>query len=250
MQNYYRVLGISPTATALEIEQGYLRQRTRLRRLAAHDPAMKSRLAEVEAGYGILAHPRRRLAYDVLLAEEPAEPPVPSARRFSEERMARYARVARSLNAALLLASLLLVLDWALPPRQYARETVLSRFPVSVSSSLSDPQLAYRVHTEHTTFRLPSAISHRVRSGQRLVVWQTPLLGEVQRISVLDSPDGPAPFQPYGGTLYGTFFLLLPLLAAVAAVGVWPGRAPETVVNTAAVGSLLAILIVVVVLSF
>ena len=250
MQNYYRVLGVAATATALEIEQGYLRQRTRLKRLAAHDPAMKSRLAEVEAGYGILGHPRRRIAYDVLLAEEPAELPAPSARRFSEERMARYARVARRLNAALLLASLLLVLDWALPQRRYANETVLSRFPVSVSSSLSDPQLDYRVHTEHTTFRLPSAISHRVRSGQHIVVWQTPLLREVQRISVTDAEADSTPFQPYGGTIYGTFFLLPLLLGAVAAVGVWPGRAPETVVNTAAVGSLLAILIVVVLLSF
>ncbi|MBO2011507.1 J domain-containing protein [Hymenobacter negativus] len=250
MQNYYRLLGVEPTATAQEIVQGYLRQRNRLKRLAAHDPAMKSRLAEVEAGYGILAHPRRRVAYDVLLAEEPAAPALPSARRSADERMARYAQWARRLNLALLAGCLLLVLDWALPQRQYPHETILSRFPVSVSAALSDPQLAYRVHTEHTTFRLPSAISHRARSGQHLVVWQTPLLREVQRISISDAGADPTPFQPYGGTIYGTFFLLPLLMGAVAAVGVWPGRSPETVVNTAAVGSLLAILVLVIMLSF
>ncbi|GAA3991093.1 hypothetical protein [Hymenobacter antarcticus] len=248
MQNYYRVLGIAATATALQVEQGYVRQRTRLKRLAAHDPAMKSRLAEVEAGYGILGNPRRRLAYDVLLAREPALAP---ARPHPDERIIRYAQVARSLNAALLACVLLLALDWVLPARKYARETVRSRFPVSVSSSLSDPQLAYRVRTEHTTFRLPSAIGYRVREvGQPITVWKTPLLGVVQRISAPSSPDGAAPFQPYGGTIYGTFALLPLLLGAVAAVGLWPGRPPEVVVNTASVSALLAVLTLIVLLWF
>ncbi|WP_210519529.1 J domain-containing protein [Hymenobacter terricola] len=246
MQNYYRVLGISPSASALEIEQGYLRQRTRLKRLAV-DPAMKARLVEVEAGYGILGNPRRRLAYDLLRAHEPAAPALP-ARPTADERQLRYARVARRLNAALLACCLLLGLDWALPAREYANETVHSRFPISVSASLSDPQLAYRVHTDHTTFRLPSALGHRVRIAQHITVWQTPLLGIVQRVSSPASPDGPAPFQPYGGTIYGTFALLPLLLAAVAAVGVWPGRTAETYVNTAVVSALLAVLVLVLLL--
>lgn len=248
MQNYYRVLGVSPMATAPQIEQAYLAQRTRLKRLAAADPAMRARLAEVEAGYDILGNVRRRLAYDVLLDQEPPAPALPPPR--DHERMARYAQWARRLNLALLAACLLLVLDWALPQRQFAHESVLSRFPISVSASLSDPQLAYRVHTEHTTFRLPSAISQRVRAGQHLVVWQTPMLREVQRISVTDAGADPTPFLPYGGTIYGSFFLLPLLMGAVAAVGIWPGRAPETIVNTAAVGSLLAILVLVIMLSF
>ena len=248
MQNYYRVLGITATATALQIEQGYVRQRIRFKRLAATDPGMRARLAEVEAGYGILGHPRRRLAYDVLLAQESALAP---ALPHPDERLVRYAQVARSLNAALLLCVLLLGLDWALPAQEYAHETVRSRFPVSVSSSLSDPQLAYRVRTEHTTFRLPSAIGYRVREvGQPVTVWQTRLLGVVQRISAPNSPDGAAPFQPYGGTVYGTFALLPLLLAAVAAVGLWPGRPAEVVVNTASVSSLLAVLTLVLLLWF
>ncbi|GAB3850790.1 hypothetical protein GCM10028822_16630 [Hymenobacter terrigena] len=246
MQNYYHLLGIDSTATAPEIVQAYLAQRTRLKRLAA-DPAMKSRLAEVEAGYGIIGHPRRRLAYDLLLAQEPALPPHYAA---AEARWLRYARIARSLNVALLACCLLLALDWALPLRQYAHETVQSRFPVSVPSALSAPEVAYRVHTAHTSFRLPSAIGHRVRTGQAITVWQTPILGIVQRISAPESPDGPAPFRPYGGTIYGTFFLLPLLLAAVAAVGTWPGHSPETYVNTAAVGALLTILTLVILLCF
>lgn len=248
MQNYYRVLGVDPAATAVEIEQGYVRQRTRFKRLAAADPAMRSRLAEVEAGYGILGNPRRRIAYDVLLAQEPPAPAHPA--RATDEQMERYARVARSLNAALLACFLLLALDWALPLREYAHETVRSRFPISVSASLSSPQLAYRVRTAHTSFRLPSAIGYRVREDQRITVWQTPILGVVQRVSSPASPDGPAAFQPYAGTIYGTFFLLPLLVGAVAAVGVWPGRAPETIVNTGAVAGLLALLTLVVLLWF
>ena len=245
MLNYYRLLGIGPTATPVQIEQAYARQRARLRRRATADPALRHRLAEVEAGYGILAHPRRRVVYDQLLAQQPA-PPLLAA----EARLQALAPWARRLNAALLALCLLLGLDWALPLREYAPEIVRSRFPIAVSSSLSDPQLAYRVHTPHTSFRLPSAIGHRVREGDALRVWQTPLLGVVQRISAPASSDGPVPFRPYGGTIYGTFFLLPLLLAGVAAVGCWPGRSPELVVNAAGVAALLAVLVAVVLFWF
>ncbi|MDQ2792746.1 MAG: hypothetical protein M3Y12_01865 [Bacteroidota bacterium] len=246
MLNYYRLLGIGPAATPAQIVQAYARQRARLRRHArSTDPALRHRLAEVEAGYGILVHPRRRVLYDQLLAQQPAPPPPPS-----EIRLLALAPWARRLNAALLALCLLLGLDWAWPPREYAAETVQSRFPIAVSSSLSDPQLTYRVHTAHTTFRLPSAIGYRVREGDALHVWQTPLLGVVQRISAPASADGAAPFRPYDGTIYGTFFFLPLLLAAVAAVGCWPGRAPELVVNVAGVAALLAVLLAVVGLGF
>ena len=246
MQNYYRVLGIGPSATAVQIELAHVRQRARFRRLSA-DRVMQSRLADVEAGYDILGNPRRRIAYDLLLAQQPNDP-APPRRRADDEQLVRYARVARSLNAALLACCLLLGLDWALPLREYANETVRTRFPVAVSASLSDPQMAYRVHTEHTSFRLPSNIGYRVREDQRITVWKTPLLGVVQRVSAPDSPDGPAPFQPYSGNIYGTFALLPLLLGVVAAVGVWPGRSPETVVNTAVVSGLLTLLALIVLL--
>ncbi|MBD2768251.1 hypothetical protein IC235_10140 [Hymenobacter sp. BT664] len=249
MQNYYHVLGVDPLASAAEIEQAYVRQRARFKRLAAVDRAMKARLAAVEAGFDILGNPRRRLAYDLLLAQEPPETQEPRHSR-QQEQVVHYAPVARRLNAALLACFLLLALDWALPQREYAHETVRTRFPVAVSSTLSDPQIAYRVRTEHTAFRLPSAIGHRVREGNRITVWKTPLLGVVRRVSVPDSADGPAPFLPYGGTIYGTFAVLPLLVGAVAAVGVWPGRSPETVVNTAAVGGLLSIVALIVLLWF
>jgi len=247
MQNYYRVLGISPTATAQQVAQAYLRQRARYQRLAAADRAMQARLGDVETAYAVLGNRRRRPVYDLLLAQEPA---APAARPAAHERLRRYVRWARRLNAALLAGCGLLALDWALPLREYAHERVRSRIPVAVTASLSDPQLAYRVHTEHTTFRLPSAVGYRVREEARVTVWQTPLLGVVQRVSAPDSPDGPAPFRPYGGTIYGSFALLPLLIGGCAGVGVGARRPPETVVNTAAVGGLLALLALLVLLWF
>jgi hypothetical protein len=243
MQNYYRLLGVAPTATVQEITESYLYQRARLKRLAAHDPAMKSRLVELEAGYGILVHPRRRLAYDVLLAEEPTPLALPNY----YERLVGHAQWGRRVNLAMLIISLLVLLDWALPQRELPHEVIRSSTPIPIT--FFDTHLSYRVHTQHTRFRLPLESSYWVRRGQDIVVWETPLLKVVQRISAPNSPDGPAPFRPYGGTIYGTFFLLPFLLGGVSVVGLWPGRSPETIVNTAAVGSLLAILILVIILS-
>jgi hypothetical protein len=248
MLNYYRLLGVPETATPQQIDQGYLRMRERLRR-AAKDPARQAQLQEVEIGYEILANPRRRYAYDLLREKEPDEPR-PRRRDAAWALLLHHARIARAVNLALLLCCLLLALDWALPLREFSHEAVLSREPVQVSSSLSDPQMAYRVMTRHTSFRLPTAIGHRVREGQHITVWRTPLLGVVRRVSSPASPDGPEPFQPYGGTIYGSFFLLPLLLMLVSGVGVLPDREPETYVNTAAVSGLLAILVLVILLWF
>ena len=99
-------------------------------------------------------------------------------------------------------------------------------------------------------FRLHSRQAYRVRESQRITVWKTPLLGTVRRISAPASPEGPAPFPPYGGSIYGVFSPLLGLLFLVAGVGVLPNRDAETYVNTAAVGGILAVLALVVILWF
>ena len=136
------------------------------------------------------------------------------------------------------------------PTRVIIRAIGPSLGQFGVPDALANPQLAYRVRTEHTTFRLPSNIGYRIREDQRITVWKTPLLGVVRRVSSPASPDGPAPFEPYGGTIYGSFALLPLLLAIVAAVGVWPGRSPELVVNTASVSGLLTILTLIIMLWF
>lgn len=248
MLNYYRLLGVRPVASAAEIEQAYAYQRARLARLATADRAMKNRLADVEIGYSILANPRRRVAYDMLLAQEPPET---THRALGiAEKFPHATRFSRSLNAALLACVLLLGLDWALPQREYRNELVRSRFRVRIAAPLSDPQYAYRVRTPHSTFQLPSNLHYRVREGRYITVWQTPLLGVVQRISAPDTPGGPAPFRPYGGTIYGIFGVLPLLVGAVSAVGLWPSSTPETIINTAAVSGLLALIVVAVMAMF
>lgn len=248
MQNYYRLLGIAPTATAAEIEHAYQSQVARVKRLARADRTMKMRLTGLEDGYAILLNPRRRAAYDLLLAQDPATLEARAVREYGE--FPRAVRVGRSLNVALLACCLLLGLDWALPLREYRNEPVISSFPVSVASYLSDPQVAYRVRTRHATFRMSSNFRHRLRGGQRVTVWQTPLLGVVQRVSAPDAPDGPAPFRPYTGTIYGVFAALPFLMGLVAAVGVLPRSSPGTVLNTAAVSGLLALITIAVLLIF
>ena len=94
MQDYYHVLGITLTATALEIWQACVRARTRLKRRPAADPIFKAQLAEVEVGYDILGNPRRRIAYDIMLADEPPARLIHTS-HHPDERLLNYARVGR-----------------------------------------------------------------------------------------------------------------------------------------------------------
>lgn len=249
MQNYYRLLGVPETASPLEIEQAYLRLSARLRRAAA-DPVMRGRLQEAQTGYEILLDPGRRWAYDQLLLTEPVDPAPPRRRDQARELLLSYAPTARWLNRALLAFALLIGLDWALPAHKYVNEWVLNRVPVSVSASASDPQMAYDFTTPHTKFRLHSSVAHRVRVEQLVTVWSTPLLRIVRQVSSATSPDGPAPFAPHGGTIYRAFALVPVLIFLTALIGVLPNRSPETLVNTAGVGLLLAVLALVVIVWF
>ncbi|OON69068.1 hypothetical protein [Hymenobacter sp. CRA2] len=160
-----------------------------------------------------------------------------------QEMMAQYAPGARRLNAVLLAFCLLLGLDWALPPREYANEPVLSRQIVLTSSSASDPRMAYDIATPHARFRLASEQGARVRDGQRITVWSSPVFGVVRRVSSPASPEGAVPFRPASGIIYGPFAVAPVLLLAVALAGVWPRRRPETYVNTAVAGVLLVLIV-------
>ena len=241
MQNYYHILGVPNTATGPEIERAYRQMHARMYRRATVDPALNERLQAAYAGYQILADPRRRWAYDKLMQQDPEafalpiRPPNPV-----KVLLARAAPTARWVNWALLAFCLLLALDWGLPLREYANEPVLTRQIVSVGSSASNPKMAYDITTPRTKFRLPSAIAHRVREEQRVTVRRTPLLRVVRQVSSPSSPDGPAPFQPYGGGMYSGPLALLPVvLLGITVLGVLPRRPAEVRVNTAVVGVLL-----------
>lgn len=252
MENYYYILGVPNTATVAEIERAYRQMHARMYRRATVDPALNGRLQAAYAGYQILADPRRRWAYDRLMQQEPesfvlpTRPPDPT-----KMLLAQAAPKAKWVNWALVAFCLLLALDWVLPLREYANEPVLERQIVSISVSAANPQMAYDIFTPNTKFRLPSAIAHRAREGQLVTVWRTPLLRVVRKVSSLTSPDGPEPFEPYGGGVYSGPMALLPfVLMGVAVVGILPKRPAEVRVNTAVVGMLLWIVAMVLILIY
>ena len=252
MQNYYRLLGVSPAASPTDIGRAYQRQRSRLVRLARHDRHMRARLEEVETGYQILSHPGRRLAYDQLRRLEPDEPLPPAvlARQHRRALLLRYAHVARSVNLALLACGLLLALDWALPLRHLGQERVLActRITHVAASPLPDPQVIYRVSTPHAGFRLLHAQGAGLRPRQVVQVWRTPVLGVVRWVALGEAASEAARFRPYGGTIYTSYGWLPVLLLALAGGGLLPQRRPETYVTLAVAGAVLLLLAVVVVL--
>ena len=240
LPNYYHLLGLPPTAAPAAIAQAHRQQVARVQRRRP-DATTPRRLEALQTAHDVLLHPGRRWAYDQLLAQEP-RPPHPAA---------AYGRAARGLCAALLALALLLGLDWALPTRQYAYEPVQDRRVVVMSSSAADPQMGYDIFTPHGRFRLHTSLAHRVRAHDFVTLWCSPLLGVVRQVRAPFAPDGQVPFVPDSGTLYRLPFLgLLPLLAALAGLGLLPRRRPEWPLNMGIAALLVAVLVGVVGLVF
>ena len=236
MQNLYHLLGVAPTATHALIRQAYQQQLLRLRKRRP-DRTTEQRLDALQTAHDILLDPPRRWAYDQLLAQE-LPPPDPAA---------PYVSVAPWVNRLLLAICLVLIFDWALPPRQYSYEPVLSRNAVVVSASLANPDVGYDIVTPHGRFRLHSAQAFRVRWGDFVTLWRTPLLGVVRRIKAPFAPDGDAPFVPDSGNLYRwPMEVLVPLLGLMAGLGLLPRRPPEWGLNLAIGATIIAVLVAVV----
>ncbi len=174
------------------------------------------------------------------------------ARLRQQERAAQLARLAhrlRWLNRAAVVFCLVLGLDWALPAREFRDEPLLAQEPVAAGGTLANPQMAYRITTPHTRFRIRPQFIYRVQNARRLTVWQTPLLGRVRFIKAPDVVAGRTPFAPYGGGLYGSALAAFPLaLFVVAGLGLMLPFAPETRLNTAVVSGLLWIVTVILLL--
>lgn len=173
--------------------------------------------------------------------------PRPDARALTQQRreaeyahMARMAHRARWVNRAAVLFCLVLSLDWALPMQQFPDEPILEKRLISVGSYLSNPQMAYRIRTPHTRFKLRTSQAYRIRGATRVTVWRTPLLRVVQLIKAPAVVAGREPFVPYRGSIYNSLTVLFPVaLLLTAGVGLLLPFEPETRLNTAIVSGLL-----------
>ena len=234
MQNYYRLLGVPTTAPPDAIRKAYQQQLLRLRQRRP-DRNTPQRLDALQAAHDILLDEPRRWAYNQLLAQEPV-PPHPAA---------AYAGIARGINQALLALALLLCLDWAWPPRQFTNEPVLIRKPIMMmASSPWRPEICFDITTPHGWFRLYTAQAHRVRANATGALWCSAVLGIVRRVQAPGAPMGDTSFQPDSGSLYRLpFIVLLPLLALLAGLGLWPGRGPLRELNMAIAGVILLVLV-------
>ncbi len=233
LPNYYRLLGVLPTAAPAALAEAHRQQVGRVRRRRP-DATTARRLEALQTAHDILLDPGRRWAYDQLLAQEP-HPPHPAL---------AYVRPARWLCAGLLALALLLGVDWAWPPRQYAYEPVLGRKVVIMSATAADPQMGYDITTPHGKFRLHTSQSFRVRRGDFVTLWRSPLLGVVRYLRNPFAPDGSARFVPDSGSLYRLPFLgLVPLLALLAGLGLLPRRPLEWPLNLGIAAALVAVLV-------
>lgn len=80
-KDYYRILGISPTATSTEIKRAY--HRLAILNHPDHNPSAQAtlRMQEINEAYGVLGEKRKRIKYDSERGNFPDESPATSTPR-------------------------------------------------------------------------------------------------------------------------------------------------------------------------
>lgn len=256
MKDYYQILGVGERATDREIKQAHRQLVLLLHPDRTPDPTAQARFLDVQEAYEVLGDYHRRLAYDLIRAQArelirqaqlpkgpspydpPPAPPRPRAPDPLKLLLAKYAPWAYRVSWVITLFCFSLLLDWALPLREYANEPVVGKRVIFVSTSRSNPQNAYVVSTPHTEFKLRDDLGGTLHQGQLVTVWRTPLWRIVRRVQ----PRYQAAFRPYGGNIYGTLSFWPMLLFAVSAVGLLPHASDELRVNAATSGLIVLII--------
>ena len=88
MPDYYKILEVSPTATAAEIKRSYHRL-ARLHHPDLNQQALDTHIKRLNGAYEVLRDPVRRAAYDAQRAEEKQRAAARAALRRQEEQARR-----------------------------------------------------------------------------------------------------------------------------------------------------------------
>jgi hypothetical protein len=202
MKNYYEILGVSPSASALEIKRVYRKLAVLYHPDKNPDPKAEVFFKEVNEAYDVLGDDVKRNAYDNRL-ESPfaeiieAEPPRPFHRdpayhrrrrdNFSQqprkqstlELMLEYLPYFKWLIYAGLGLMIIFIADYTLPT-QFAREYVIESYVVRVKN------VSYYVikTTNHRIELHDGGLDHFVNADE-LIVEYTPILQAVMSIATV-----------------------------------------------------------------
>jgi DnaJ-class molecular chaperone len=83
MQDSYRILGVSPSATADLIKAAYRKKAAQYHPDKNQSTDAPTRFREVQEAYEVLSDPERRKAYDAYRQRSLIEDPLPVARNMS-----------------------------------------------------------------------------------------------------------------------------------------------------------------------
>ena len=250
---HYQALELPEQATAADIRRAYRRLVLLTHPDRTPDPAAHARYLAINAAYEVLSEPSRRQAYNNVLHYQAPSPAASSQTRRPQPHprnnyraatksasytahYLHYAPLGKSVCKALLIFSLLLIIDrmWI---TNFSHERVLK------STQFSSKKGSYCVkETTNATFRGGPCF----RVGDLLALRRTALFGQVISVSpTIENKE--TLIEDYWDIsfLYTSGGALFPIAMFVTAlVGAWPGPVGRRQVDCAMTAGLLAVIVI------
>lgn len=265
MKDYYRIIGVSPYATEMEIKRCYRKLAVIYHPDKNKSDAAEERFKEIAEAYEVLGNPALRRAYDQALAHpnlfqqpdpiprhrdpayhRPYAQPAPRAhRQTTKELMAEYLPYFRWICWASLVASAILATDYSLPFREEQQEVqLISR----IYRTGRGGGMIYDHHEIQTKEGINLVISEEAsehfKDVSHILIQQTQLFNKVVMASSLSGD-----FKIRTSALYGNLSFVPILLFFSALLGTAWRKGVEFPFNLTIVSFILLIIVIYLVLA-
>jgi curved DNA-binding protein CbpA len=260
--NYYVILGVSPSASAVEIKRAYRRLAVQFHPDKNPDPQAESTFKEINEAYDVLGDPAKRKNYDKQLNNpfaaftEKSEQPKhrdpayrpntqrvyrKTERELVREMMVEYLPVMQKIIFGCFVVSVLLLVDFALPYRLSSEqvEQVAVRTTYSRNSSTTWWVIT---STGGTQLDLPFEARKFFQPGQPVLISSSYLFGIPIRLKV---PERDIKIKK---SIYGNFLFAPVSLLIISSLGMFARRNVEYGFNFGVVSFVVLIFVILIAL--
>lgn len=231
--DYYGILGVSPSASEMDIKRAYRRLAVAYHPDKNPDPQAESFFKEINEAYDVLSDPEKKRVYDLRLQNpyidisppdnqprhrDPRYRPSSRVYRKSEREtlrdlMAEYVPFAHRINQFAVIICICLLVDYLSPMRE-SREKISRTYKKITYERNSSTTWWVIETTSGKSAALPFTVSDLAVPGEFVTIYSSFFLGFPRRVQVASE------VVRMGRSIYGNFIFIPVVLLIISSMGI------------------------------